>query len=152
MVHAGRLFSSVTIVTPHLSYALCFFFFFSICSVFRFVVSLILTVFETFSVSTKSFYLSCLLIFTRSLFGLTYFGYFFMFLTSNFFSFTSLSFLFPNTLYVCYIIYPSLSLLLQSFMCSRNCLIILTLLPSLRLVYFLILLRFISSCPISYAF
>ena len=34
---------------------------------------------------------------------------------------------------------------------SRNRLIILTLLPSLRIVSFLILLRFISSCPIFYA-
>jgi hypothetical protein len=44
------------------------------------------------------------------------------------FSFKSLSLLFPYTLSVCYTIYRSLSILLQSIMCSLNCLIILTLL------------------------
>jgi hypothetical protein len=117
--------------------------FFLICPLFRLFVFLTLIVFEIFSVSTKSFYLSCLLIFTCSLFGLTYFGYFLTFLTSKFLSFTSLSFLFPYTLYVCYIIYCSLSFLLQSIMCSRNCLIILTLVPSLCLVTFLFRVRYI---------
>lgn len=66
------------------------------------------------------------------------------------FSFTSLLFLFPYTLHFCYIIYRSLSLLLQTIMFSRKYLIILNLLPSLLLVSFLILLRFISSCLIFY--